>query len=215
VRLKRPIRTPPTGSYAGENPWLRAAADPRNPEPIEAGPGCEALPAVRLEPQPAAVTAPDPRDGPGAGWTASDLSLPVWVFGAHGGAGETTIATLLPGARACERRWPTGHAAARVVVVARTHATGLLAAQETAIDWAAGNLPGQLLGLVTIADAPGRLPRPLNELESLVAGAFPHAWRIGWHEPWRLGEPARLEECSRTLRIFAGDIRSLSEWEAP
>jgi hypothetical protein len=117
----------------------------------------------------------------------------VWWLGVHGGAGETTLAQLLERSSAAEHAWPVVRSAdaasPRVVLVARTHAAGLRAAQAAAIDWAAGDVPVRLLGLALIADAPGRLPRVLRDLAKLVAGGYPDVWSVGWHEPWRLGEP--------------------------
>lgn len=45
-----------------------------------------------------------------------------------------------------------------------------------------------LLGLVVVADAPGRLPRILRNRVRLVSGAVPRLWEIPWVGPWRLGE---------------------------
>ena len=119
----------------------------------------------------------------------------VWWIGVHGGAGESTLEQLLEGSRAAGHAWPVPppgtHAAARpsVVLVARTHAHGLRAAQAAAREWASGDVPVRLLGLLLIADAPGRLPRALRDLSRLVAGGVPASWSIGWYEPWRLGTP--------------------------
>src|SRR5690606_18284474 len=87
----------------------------------------------------------------------------LWVVGTHGGAGETTVAELLEGA-GTQRRWPR-EAHAPVLLVARTHARGLRAAQLAMRAWAAGQTPPlELIGLLLVADAPGRLPKPLAHL---------------------------------------------------
>ena len=118
------------------------------------------------------------------------------VVGAHGGAGEDTVAALVAGARPTGHAWPTPDAAhgggtASVVLVARTHAAGLLAARAALAQWADGRVPGvRLAGLVLVADAPGRLPRPLAQLAQRVAGGAPRTWRLGWQEAWRLAPPA-------------------------
>lgn len=137
----------------------------------------------------------------------------VWFVGAHGGAGESTLAELLPGAAAADHRWPfypEGLTAGlpNVVLVARTSASGLLAAQAAAAQWAAGATPAvRLLGLVCVADAPGRLPRPLRELADLIAGGVPRRWDLPWVEQWRTGEPAGPK---LTARLFA-DLATLTE----
>jgi hypothetical protein len=96
--------------------------------------------------------------------------------------------------------------AAPVVLVARTSFAGLSAAQRAATEWAAGQLGRsvELLGLVLIADAPGRAPRQLRHLEEVVVGGVPRTWRIAWHEPWRLGERPALESAPADVRrLFA------------
>lgn len=104
----------------------------------------------------------------------------LWVIGAHGGAGETTVAELL-GGTATQRRWPRVEPPAPVLLVARTHARGLHAAQLAMRAWAAGQTPSaELIGLLLVDDAPGRLPKPLAHLASTLAGGVPRCWRLGW-----------------------------------
>lgn len=141
------------------------------------------------------------------------MAARVWWVGVHGGAGETTLATLLPESRATSHVWPLpvvdDGPAPNVVLVARTHASGLKAAQEALRDWAAGDLPVKLLGLVLIADAPGRLPKPLRDLAQLVAGGAPAVWRIPWHEPWRRGEPVEPVEAPAAIRSLLEELEEL------
>lgn len=115
---------------------------------------------------------------------------PLWIVGAHGGAGETTLSQLVPGSRPADHRWliPADGDESRWIVAARTHATGLAAAQNVLRQWASGAVPPvQLLGLVLIADAPGRLPRELRDQADLVASGSPRTWTLPWYEPWRRG----------------------------
>jgi len=121
---------------------------------------------------------------------------PLWLTGAHGGAGESTLAKLREGWRASGHAWPQhpGGGNADVVLVARTSSSGLRAAQRASTQWAAGLVPGVTLhGLVLVADAPGRLPKPLQQLAQLVGGGVPRTWVLPWVENWRLGEPVALE----------------------
>lgn len=118
----------------------------------------------------------------------------LWWVGAHGGAGESTLAALDGGWQAAGHCWPapsTPGLVAPCVLVARTHADGLLAAQRALQQWASsGAGPGvRLLGLVLVADAPGRLPVPLRDLVKVISGGAPRVWEVPWVEAWRFGTP--------------------------
>lgn len=156
-------------------------------------------------------------------------AAPLWWLGVHGGAGETSLAALLGSSRAAEHAWPTPvtlglpdsspegdafhHAApgvARVVLVARTHASGLRAAQIAATEWASGAVQGvDLLGLALVADAPGKLPRSLRDTAKVVTGGVPRVWKIPWIEAWRLGEPISVESSPRLVRAMVTDLNAL------
>ncbi|MBH1934138.1 hypothetical protein I5Q34_07485 [Streptomyces sp. AV19] len=163
-------------------------------------------------PQPGAVPPPSgglpvlpwPHD-PGTGW---------WWLGCHGGAGVSMLTQAVPGGLDANRAWPQlpGHAPARVVLVARTSFHGLTAAQQAARQWAAGAVPGAvLLGLVLVADTPGRLPRPLRDLHHLVTGGVPRTWDVPWWEAWRCGAgagaslPKQLAALGADLSRLIGD----------
>lgn len=129
----------------------------------------------------------------------------LWVYGVHGGSGESRIAALEPSWSATDHSWPDRPGAA-VLLVARTSAYGLNAAHAAIAKWAAGRTPGSaaLVGLVLVADAPGRLPKPLHDLAKLVAGGVERSWRIGWSEHWRQGDfavlPAGVDRLLKDLR---------------
>lgn len=138
----------------------------------------------------------------------------LWWLGVHGGAGESTLARLVPGGRPAGHAWPrppaTTRTPTRVLLVARSHASGLGAAQKAATHWAAGGLADvHLLGLVIVADAPGRLPRPLRELAALIAGGVPRTWHLPWVEDWRLGHDVTPEKAPREVRRLLTDLSSL------
>jgi hypothetical protein len=135
----------------------------------------------------------------------------MWWVGAHGGAGESTLEQLLEGSRANGHAWP--HADERttlppVIVLARTNARGMRAAQLMAMEWAAGSVPVQLHGLVLIADAPGRPPKPLRDFAQVVAGGFPRLWRLPWVEAWRLGEPVSPETTPKAISDLLAELRT-------
>jgi hypothetical protein len=143
-----------------------------------------------------------------------DEQAAVWWLGAHGGAGESTLEELFSGSRAAGHSWPltaADVAPARVVLVARTHAHGLTAAQSAIREWAAGDAPVLVLGLVLIADAPGRLPHGLRQLAGLVAGGVPAAWSLPWIEAWRVGEPPAQHNAPKVVRRLLEDLRAVTE----
>lgn len=137
----------------------------------------------------------------------------LWVVGAHGGSGESTVAALDPSWQAAEHAWPevaTGDPVA-CIVVARTNVRGLMAARTALTQWAASGAGRsvKLLGLVLVADAPGRLPAPLRDLAKVVGGGSPRVWDVAWSEPWRLGEPV-TERIPRTVSKTVSQLRSLA-----
>ncbi|MES4886060.1 DUF6668 family protein [Streptomyces sp. NPDC000349] len=124
-----------------------------------------------------------------------------WWLGVHGGAGVSMLEQAVPGGRDAGRAWPTAQGNQLVVLVARSTAHGLAAAQSAAQQWASRMVTGiDLLGLVVVADAPGRRPRALRDRVSLVSGAVPRLWEIPWVEAWRLGEPHLPKECASLAR---------------
>ena len=200
------------------NPWvnLPQRGAQRVAELVAApalAPGVETAAREReLAPQPAAVQAP--RDGLPRRTVSPDTSVVLWWVGAHGGAGESTLQQLLEGSRAAGHAWPSaGDVAAEpsaVVLVARTSAHGLRAAQLAATQWASGSVAVRLLGLALIADAPGRLPKPLKDLAHVVAGGVPRSWRLPWVEPWRLGEPLSPQSAPQPYRSFLDELRHMT-----
>ena len=142
--------------------------------------------ATGLQP---AVTPPEAAEQLARFTTAAQAR--VWVVGAHGGSAETTVAQLLAGTET-DHRWPDTTPAPAVLLTARTHASGLKAAQLTMRAWAAGQTPHvRLVGLVLVADAPGKLPRALSDLAEVISGGVPHLWQLPWVDEYRLAvDPA-------------------------
>jgi len=181
-------------------------------------PGASAEPVAAAEPVEPATgpTAPQPHvpmPGEALPVRRSHAAASLWVVGAHGGAGESTLAELDGSWRAAEHAWPelpTG-AVAPCVVVARTNVRGLLAARAALTQWAASGAGAsvQLLGLVLVADAPGKLPPPIRDLAKVVSGGAPRVWSVAWVEPWRLGD-AVTERVPRPLSKLVSQLRSLA-----
>ena len=141
-------------------------------------------------------------------WSAPSL----WVLGVHGGAGESVIAGLAAEWEAADHAWPrpVDGAAAPVLLVARTNMRGLLAARAAATQWAAGIVPqADVVGLVLIADAPGRLPRALRDLAQVVSGGVPRNWTVPWNETWRLGESPTLSTAPRAARRMVDEVHDI------
>lgn len=194
------------------NPWVTretAAPAPVHPTTIEHTHGTQ---NVTVRPQPGAVAAPEQGLPVRAAWGAR-----WWWLGCHGGAGVTSLTEVAPGGTDAGRYWPVPPSGPvqQVVLVARTHAAGLQAAQLAARQWASGVLPGvDLLGLVVVADAPGRLPGPLRDLLRLVEGGVPRTWTVPWDESWRLGSPS-VEKASRPVGRMARDLLTLTDPGVP
>ena len=178
--------------------------------PNESGP----VNAAPLTPQPGVATPSADQQLPRRRLARRELSTLVWWVGAHGGAGETSLEELLTGSRAAGHVWPISPdpaRPARTILIARTSYTGLCAAQRALRDWASGSVAVDLLGLVLIADAPGKLPKELRGLVDLIDGAAPGAtWVLPWQLDWRFGQPC-LERASRPLRELLDLVNSDKE----
>lgn len=192
------------------NPWL--SKPPVDPEPTTPPVVADvsSRPTGPASPQ-RGVPAPDRVDQ--LPTVAHHRTGDLWWLGVHGGAGESTLAGLQPTWPAAEHAWPhhpPGSDPAHVVLVARSNMRGLRAAQTASTQWASGLVPFvEVLGLVIIMDAPGRLPRPLREYAQVVAGGVPRVWRLPWVEPWRMGEPVVLDDAPRAVRRLVDELSVL------
>lgn len=171
-----------------ELPDVRTPTGPETPQPHVSAPS-DALPIRRV-----------------------DSSAALWVVGAHGGAGESTVAELHESWRAAEHAWPetADGTSSACVLVARTHVRGLLAARTALTQWAASGAGSvQLLGLVLVVDAPGKLPAPIRDLAAVISGGAPRVWEVPWIESWRLGDPV-TERVPRSVVKLVSALRSLA-----
>ncbi|MER8069073.1 DUF6668 family protein [Streptomyces sp. NPDC094034] len=182
------------------NPWLRAnPSGATNGKPGRTVQGTDTGLSGPREPQGSGV--PRPERGLPVAHPLLSRGQSWWWLGAHGGAGVSTLEEAVPGGRDAGRAWPVTTGFQAVVLVARSSARGLGAARNAAQQWASGMVTGiDLLGLVVVADAPGRRPRVLRDQVLLVSGAVPRLWEIPWVEPWRLGEPHVPKECASLAR---------------
>ncbi|MFJ6197326.1 hypothetical protein [Micromonospora sp. NPDC092111] len=133
-----------------------------------------------------------------------------WIA-AHGGAGTTTLTRLLGGTDlGC--RWPDAALAepATVMLVGRTNAEGMRAVSRALNTLREGRHPPglRLVGLVLLADAPGRLPLALARRIRVLRSVAP-VHRVPWIPSWRLGQqPARLPRALLGLQAAAGTRQS-------
>jgi hypothetical protein len=134
----------------------------------------------------------------------------LWLVGAHGGAGSSTLGAAY-GLPALTRRWPISREGTHVVLVCRANLSGLETARSAAREWASNDLPNvQVHGLIIVADAPGRAPKPLQQLATHVAGTVPRVWHVDWIEQLRTS-PATPELATGPLKSLTPQIQLLRE----
>jgi hypothetical protein len=119
----------------------------------------------------------------------------------------------IPGGVDAGRWWPICDPPAfvRVVLVARSDAHGLRAAQTAAWQWSSSShlRSVRLLGLAVIAEAPGRRPKPLRDLLTLISGGVPKVWDLPWVEELRLGDPPDQIQMPAPYTVLASDLYTL------
>jgi hypothetical protein len=228
----RPIHLAPSVTTEPTSPLTPRDRPRRPPTPIPPKPPARPVDDEDDGPRPLSPPAPaasPPRPGSGGLtlYTGTDagvqrppaeLRLPfrpvedarLYVVAAHGGAGASTIAALV-GGYDVGTAWPGTFTPVPTVLCARTSALALTAARNAIKDWAAGGVPTiDLLGLVLIADAPGRLPRELRRLVDRIKGAPPQLWPVPWHTPWRLGGDPDPDTAPRPARRLVRDLLYLA-----
>lgn len=104
----------------------------------------------------------------------------VWLVGAHGGAGVTTLSNMLAPFGDASQQWPSHDTHPWCVVVARENYSGLAAAQQVVLQAATGQSGDcTVLGVITVADGPGKRPKKLTSSLRVIEEISP-VWRIGW-----------------------------------
>ncbi|WP_422117834.1 DUF6668 family protein [Brachybacterium sp. UNK5269] len=121
----------------------------------------------------------------------------VALVGLHGGAGVSTLASLIGrGVVDAGTEIPAANpylpARPRVLLVARSHSRGLAAAEEVTTAWSHRELPDlDVLGLIVVDDGPKLSPATRQSVSRLLR-MTPHGWHIPWVEAWRTSSTPSL-----------------------
>ncbi|MCW8103311.1 DUF6668 family protein [Streptomyces tauricus] len=153
-----------------------------------------------------------PNSNPAVHPNTAQSSAVSWV-NAHGGAGATTFAAALGGVDVGQN-WPDlslGNPG-RFFLLARTHAAGLQAASRKmeALRSKSHPLGIELIAIVLVADAPGRLPSELSRRIKVVRSAAP-SFIVPWIPAWRVGQAA--ERAPRPIVEIASIIQPNLEFQ--
>lgn len=112
----------------------------------------------------------------------------VWLVGAHGGAGVSTLAHILAPMGDAGQAWPAGVENPYCVLVCRSTKVGLERAHQAALQARAGHAGDiMLLGIAIVADTPGKLPKALNRKIGVIEQHF-RIWRIPYLEAIRVAD---------------------------
>ncbi|MGW0053893.1 hypothetical protein [Nocardia nova] len=102
---------------------------------------------------------------------------------------------MLAPAADSHRRWPGvfERESPFVVLVARETIAGLTRAHDLLRQHRAGLAgPSEVLGLVTVAARPGRIPAEIRRYRDVVGALAGEVWQMPWIEEWTLVEPDQL-----------------------
>lgn len=98
----------------------------------------------------------------------------LWLLGAHGGAGVSTLCRWVGPAGDAQRQWPGGHGRQSpfVVVVTEESVAGMNRAHGLVRQYATGGAGehARLLGVATVARVPGRRPQQVRQRRDVLAG---------------------------------------------
>ncbi|MFY0409914.1 DUF6668 family protein, partial [Solicola sp. PLA-1-18] len=100
--------------------------------------------------------------------------------------------------------WPTA-----VALVCRTNTAGLNAAGRMLQEWASRSVPDlDVVALVAVADAPGRLPHLLRRRLAETQAAVPHLITVPWLSQWRehpyVADPTASAVAGRLTNLVSG-----------
>lgn len=137
----------------------------------------------------------------------------VWLVGAHGGAGTSTLARVLGPFGDAGQTWPAEDEQRWCVVVARSTRSGVEAAHDTVLQARAGQVGHCCVwGVILVEDAPGKTPKSIEQRISVLEKIVPTIWRVPYIGEWReslldslpewspLDEPQEPESTLRVIR---------------
>lgn len=170
----------------------------------EPAPDDDMTPRAELRP---VINAPEPDQGvPVASEPLNPLTGPnpdrpiAWLVGVHGGAGVSTLATMLAPFWDAGGTIPAADDPSTVILVAATHKSGLRKLHDAVLQFAAGNAgSAELLGVVIVDQAPGKLSKNLDAEVQRITEATPshNVWRIAYTPAWREARPVELPSWPR------------------
>ncbi|MFZ2292271.1 DUF6668 family protein [Corynebacterium casei] len=117
---------------------------------------------------------------------SDDFSPLVWLVGAHGGAGTTTLAHTIAPFGDAGQQWPAADEYPWTVIVARTTREGIEAAHDAALQAQAGKCGDcKVLGVILVADTPGKVPKTVEQRITVLERVVPTIWSVEYHGGWR------------------------------
>jgi hypothetical protein len=176
-----------------------------------------------LVPRPDVFPYPTAVRGAHSGRIGNPFLTDSWfLLAAHGGAGAGLLARLSAAAAEQEQDlgrvgqdagqlWPepTLERTGAVVVVSRTTVSGLTKARDLAAQYLGGAAPPgtALLGVVLVADQPGKLPAPVATSVGLLDGVFARTWHVPYVPQYRLLGPTQTPPVHPLIADVLTDIR--------
>lgn len=123
-----------------------------------------------------------------------EIAPAVWMVGAHGGAGCSTLAAMMAPMGDAGQLWPAADESPLCVLVCRSTKYGLERAHQAALQARAGEAGDViLLGIVVVDDSPGKCPKALERKISVMSDVF-RIWRIPYLTDLRMAIP---DECAQ------------------
>lgn len=119
----------------------------------------------------------------------------AWLVGVHGGCGVSTLATMLAPFKDAGGVIPAADDPNIVILVAETHRSGLRKLHEAVLQFSSGDAgSAELLGVVLVDRAPGKLPKTLAADVKRITEATPshNVWRVPYVAQWREAKDTEL-----------------------
>ncbi|TVS26968.1 DUF6668 family protein [Corynebacterium sanguinis] len=109
----------------------------------------------------------------------------VWLVGAHGGAGVTSLSKVLAPCGDAGQQWPDQDESPWCVIVARATRTGVEAAHDVALQAQVGkNGRCRVIGVILVADAPGKTPKAVEQRATVIGKVVPNIWHVPYFSEW-------------------------------